>query len=254
VPPRPDAFIVNIGDMLSEITRGAFRSPPLAKPAVATATLNQVVAAKPSSPPASPAVAAPTAAASPGPPSPATSLVEPLVVSLDRQASSVASTAAVEALWGGAPVERTLLRTHFDQLRRFDLPVVLEMFHPTRKDTCFLALLRLDGDVAEVTEGEARPLRVAVAELDRLWTRQAIFLWKDYDAVTRPGTPQKAAAWVREQLAAQGYLGDDPDLGRAVARFQRDHDLAPDGVVGARTLMTLYTTSSYPRPRLRGGA
>jgi len=28
VPPRPDAFIVNIGDMLSEITRGAFRSPP----------------------------------------------------------------------------------------------------------------------------------------------------------------------------------------------------------------------------------
>jgi isopenicillin N synthase-like dioxygenase len=28
VPPRPDAFIINIGDMLSEITHGRLRSPP----------------------------------------------------------------------------------------------------------------------------------------------------------------------------------------------------------------------------------
>jgi murein L,D-transpeptidase YcbB/YkuD len=51
-----------------------------------------------------------------------------------------------------------------------------------------------------------------------------------------------------------GYLRGEPDLAGAVARFQRDAELAADGVIGARTLMTLYSRAQYPRPRLGGGA
>jgi hypothetical protein len=188
-------------------------------------------------------------------PAPADPLLEPLVLSLDRQASYGAAVSVVRSLWGGTPVERTILRTHLDQVRRLDLPVVLEMFHPGRTDTCFLALLRLEGGVATVSVGSEAPIRVGVRELDRLWTRQAVFLWKDYDAIVGPGRSGRAAAWVRERLAAQGYLDRETDLTRAVARFQKDSDLTPDGLIGDRTLMTLYTLlGSYPRPRLSGGA
>ena len=43
------------------------------------------------------------------------------------------------------------------------------------------------------------------------------------------------------------------DLPAAVGRFQSDVELTPDGVVGARTLMALYSRASYSRPRLSGG-
>ena len=36
---------------------------------------------------------------------------------------------------GRAALERTSLRTHLDQVRRLDLPVMLELFHPLRRDT-----------------------------------------------------------------------------------------------------------------------
>ena len=67
----------------------------------------------------------------------------------------------------------------------------------------------------------------------------------------RPPTPVRTAAWARESLARLGYLGRDLDLAGAVSRFQRDSELAPDGVIGSRTIMTLYSLGSYYRPRLR---
>jgi len=189
---------------------------------------------------------------SPLPPAPASAALEPMVLSLGHDASFDGSVRAVQALWGEAPLEKTALRTHLDQLRKLDLPAVLEMFHPARRDTCYLALLRLEGDQAVIAGTAGAPLRVPVSEVDRWWTRQAIFLWRDYDRAQ--SDPTRTAAWAREALGRLGYLGQDPDLSGAVARFQRDAQLAADGVVGNRTVMSLYTRGRYPRPRLTGGA
>ena len=79
--------------------------------------------------------------------------------------------------------------------------------------------------------------------MDRLWTRQAFFPWKQTDA-------GQAEAWVRETLTRQGYVEATSDLGAAVSRFQRDAELVPDGIIGSRTLMALYSLESLPRPRL----
>jgi len=201
---------------------------------------------------AAPAPAASTPAATPSVAPPSLSLA-PVVASLPRSASYDAALGEVRALWGGDAVERTVLRTHMDQVRRLDLPAVLEMFHPGRTDTCYLALLRIEGDHALVSTGSGAPLRVPLAEVDRLWTRQAVFLWKDFDALSGGADPGRTAAWARDNLSRMGYLRGDPDLAGAVARFQRDAELAPDGVIGARTLMTLYSRAEYPRPRLTGG-
>jgi hypothetical protein len=184
-------------------------------------------------------------------PSPSGAL-EPVILSLRHDASLAGAVREVQALWGGDPLQKTTLRTHLDQVRRLDLPAVLEMFHPARRDTCYLALLRLEDDHAVVAGADGAPVRVPVSELDRWWTRQATFLWRDFD--TAQGDPARTASWARDALGRLGYLGNDPDLPAAVARFQRDSELAPDGVLGSRTVMSLYTRGRYPRPRLGGGA
>jgi general secretion pathway protein A len=176
--------------------------------------------------------------------------LEPLLLSLERTASFDGAVGQVQALWGRQRLERTALRTHLGQVRRLDLPVVLEMFHPARRDTCYVALLRLEGDVAVVSGGSG-VVRVPVSDLDRLWTRQALFLWRDFDALSAGGTG-RAQAWTRERLSRLGYA--DTDLARAVSAFQRDQELAADGVVGERTLMTLYSRGTYARPRLLGAS
>jgi general secretion pathway protein A len=196
-----------------------------------------------------------TAASAPPAPAPSTAVergrLEPVLLSLERDASLGAAVGQVESLWGDGGLERTALRTHMDQVRRFDLPVVLEMFHPARRDTCYLALLRIEGDQAIVSAGAGGPLRVPLAEVDRLWTRQALFLWRDFDALARNADTTRTAAWARESLARLGYMGHDLDLPAAVSRFQRDLELSADGVIGARTIMTLYSLGSYRRPRLQ---
>jgi hypothetical protein len=121
------------------------------------------------------------------------------------------------------------------------------MFHPGRRDTCFLALLAISDDVALVAAGEEPPFRVSLTELDRYWTREAVFFWRDFDDVAGREDTTRTAEWARVQLARLGYGGEAPD---SVLRFQRESDLVADGVVGSRTLMTLYSRGEWPRPRL----
>jgi len=109
----------------------------------------------------------------------------------------------------------------------------------------------VDGEEAVVAIGSEPPRRVPLAEVDRLWTRQAVFLWRDFDALSAADDPGKTEAWARERLERLGYLRD-ANLPAAVTRFQKDADLAADGRIGARTMMTLYSRGSYPRPRLGG--
>jgi len=178
-------------------------------------------------------------ATQPGETSPA--LAETLV-SLSRETSFTDALSALETLWGDGSLQVTSLRTHMPQVRRLDLPVILEMFHPARADTCFLALLRLEGEEAVLAAGAAR-LHVPVSQVDRLWTRQAFFPWKQTDT-------GQAEAWVRDALTRQGYVEAASDLDAAVSRFQQDAELVPDGIIGSRTLMALYSLESLPRPRL----
>jgi len=172
-----------------------------------------------------------------------------LLANLPREASLKTAQDIVRARWEGVPLERTPLRTYMDQIRRFDLPVVLEMFLPGKRDTCFVALLRLTGQEAVVSAG-GEPVTVSLDELDRLWTRQAVLLWRDFDGMD--GARKEALApWVRTALEALGYR--EPELKDAVAHFQRDVELTADGVIGERTVMMLYSLGNYRRPRLRTG-
>jgi hypothetical protein len=132
-----------------------------------------------------------------------------------------------------------------EQLRLLDLPAVLEMAHPARRDTCFVALLGLAGTRATLATGGPGRLEVEVAEIERHWTRHALVAWPEVRLAA-------AADWSREALGRLGYPLDEPV--RDVARFQERHDLVPDGTLGPRTLLALYSRSERDRPRLRRGA
>jgi hypothetical protein len=201
--------------------------------------------------PREPAAVGTPAPASPPSPGPGLATLEPRLLGLSRDTSHGAAAARIQALWHGAPLVRTPLRTHLPQVKRLDLPVLLEMFHPARRDTCFLALLGIAGDEATVAAGDEPPFRVSLAELDRYWTRDAVFFWRDFDAVSNGEDTLRTAAWARTQLERLGYGTEVPD---SVLRFQRDSDLIADGVVGSRTLMTLYSRGEWPRPRLNAEA
>ncbi|HSD28830.1 MAG TPA: peptidoglycan-binding domain-containing protein, partial [Vicinamibacteria bacterium] len=126
----------------------------------------------------------------------------------------------------------------------------LELFHPARRDTAYVALLGLDGSEAQVAVGDAPPFPVSPAALDRLWTREAVFTWRDPSGRIGVGEAAGSEAIVRGALARLGYEGPG-SLAELVARFQREHELLPDGVVGSRTLMALLGSGPEPRPRLK---
>jgi general secretion pathway protein A len=178
--------------------------------------------------------------------------LEELVAAIPRDGSRSSALARIQSLWGEPPLERTSLRTHLDQVRRLDMPVVLELFHPLRRDTAFVALVGLDEREAQVVVGDAPPLRVSAAALDRLWTRDAVFLWRDPARLARAAESPQARAFARAALERLGYSGP-AELPEIVSRFQRDQELLPDGVVGGRTLMVLCGAGSDPRPRLKAG-
>ena len=203
-----------------------------------------------------PLAAAPRPSASPSPSAPpVVGSLDPVLLALDHDASLSGALTAVQTAWAipASTLQRTVLRTHIDQVRQLDLPVVLEMFHPARRDTCFLAVVGIEGDVAWVASGGGAPLRVGLRELDRLWTRQAIFLWRDFESLSASG-PDRAATWARRILTRLNYGPPRGDVSAALARFQRDLELVPDGVLGSRSLMALYSLGGYACPRLRKDA
>ena len=140
--------------------------------------------------------------------------------------------------------------THLSQVQRLNLPVVLEMAHPARREPCFVALLRLAGDEALVSADLAE-LAVSLSEIERYWTKRALFPWPTASPLATAASPNERQAVARAALVRLGYDASDP--ARALLRFQNETDLVPDGTIGPRTLLALYALSERNRPALVRG-
>ena len=150
------------------------------------------------------------------------------------------------------PLSVTELTTHLEQLRRLDLPAVLEMAQPTQRRATFLALVTLSGDNAVVVAGSGRELTVPVQEIEKHWTHRALIPWPAGALLKAGADPVQRAQAARSALARLAY--DVSDLDRAVRRFQIETDLVSDGTIGPRTLLAMYALSEHDRPKLNRGA
>jgi general secretion pathway protein A len=219
---------------------------------IAALALPRTLRAPEATPPRSLPSVSPTAPPPAPTPYPDDARLDELIATIPREVSRLAALSHLQGLWGTSLLERTSLRTHLDQVRRLDYPLMVQLFHPLRRDTAFAALVGLEGPEAQVVVGDAPPLRVSAAALDRLWTRDAVFLWQDPGGLARATDSPHARAFARAALERLGYASP-AGLPEIVSRFQRDHELLPDGVIGDRTLMVICGAGSDPRPRLKTG-
>lgn len=135
-------------------------------------------------------------------------------------------------------------------LRRFNRPALLSL-QDSAGSRHQVLLRALDDNQATLVFGPT-VLPVAVSRLHTLWDGTLLLLWRPAtDArLLRPGNRGPAVAWLRRQL---GEAATDPAaapfdaaLERRVRRFQQNHGLAVDGLVGTRTMLMLNNLTPTP--------
>jgi general secretion pathway protein A len=223
--------------------------------------------------PAPVAAAAVTVPAAPTPP-PAMSL-RALLDDATAATDADSAYAAVAARWGRRlerrpdrrpceAVRRVGLdclarRGTWNVVRKFDLPVVLELASPSSPR--FLAVTAADESRATV-QLRSRTELIPIDQIEREWDGSFVVLW----APPHPGMEPIGrtasgpdVVWLRQRLGALDRAAPartasrtyDDALGARVAAFQRAHGLQADGIAGEETLAKLTAALDPAAPSLR---
>ena len=163
-----------------------------------------------------------------------------------------------EAVRAIAPLSVLALRGSPQMLASLDLPAVLEL-EPRAGEHRYVALVGLDEAGGARVGAPGEEVELGRAELERIWTGRAFYLWTNFESlpVLSPGMKGGAVRWLQARLAELGYLqaGDpteefDELTTTAVHSFQNANGLPPTGQVGPETLIALYQALDYTTPRL----
>lgn len=149
------------------------------------------------------------------------------------------------------------LRAHgaLDRLVAQDRPVLLHLRNAARE--AWAVLLGADARRVRIVL-DGRTLDIDRIALSRYWDGEYTALWRGPSDLALPVTDSTPSLpWIRDHLSTR-YLAVDAvaalnaDMQSAVRRFQGDHGLASDGVIGPETLMAL-ASADDGGPRLLGG-
>ena len=148
------------------------------------------------------------------------------------------------------------------QIRQLDRPVTLRL--QTGAQLGYGVLTGVDAQHAQLQLGD-QTVSVPLGTLATLWRGDFVTLWRTppgYRAKLLLGQRNATVAWVATQLArlegrtlpAHAATEFDAALEAQVQAFQLTQGLAPDGVVGATTLMQLNRAIGVTEPTLGTGA
>ncbi len=136
----------------------------------------------------------------------------------------------------------------WDELRRFNHPVVLRLNSPTGgAGSAVLHTLTKDTATLDIA---GQNITMSLTELTMLWSGQYWLLWRPQteEAIIGPGNTGPSVRWLRQRLAlatgSQALPEKTPDafdvsLARLLRTYQQAQGLRPDGVAGGRTLVLL---------------
>jgi general secretion pathway protein A len=142
----------------------------------------------------------------------------------------------------------------WDELRRFDRPVVLRLASRTG-GTGPAVLLALTKDTATF-DIAGQTMTMPLTELTLLWSGQYWLLWRPQteQPIIGPGNTGSSVRWLRRRLAlATGQplpetVSDafDASLAKLLRAYQQAQGLRPDGIAGGRTLVLLNNLEPAP--------
>ncbi len=202
---------------------------------------------------------------------------------VDHHAAAVAATTSLLTAWGvdalrpdersGARLDLQTIATRrglrylptsgtLSRLAMMNLPAILELSLPESGQRRFALLAGMAGPNVILRFGDVGTM-LSAQEVDRVWLGDAHVLWRDFEGFSSrlvPGSSGPEVRRLQQMLSRVGVYPDAPSLtydtatSEAVARFQRSHRLAPDGIVGPLTKIVLYgALADYRHPRLSGG-
>jgi general secretion pathway protein A len=150
-------------------------------------------------------------------------------------------------------------------LTSLDLPAILEFTTPARHEPRFALIVGVTDNHCHLRIG-THNYRVSLSLLTEYWFGKAHLLWKDFEnvgsaltvgsvghQVQRLQTLLSQALGLGENLPANVRPGSYSRRTEAlVARFQKSKRLAPDGIIGPRTMIALYNElPQYHPPNLQ---
>jgi general secretion pathway protein A len=145
-------------------------------------------------------------------------------------------------------------------LVRIDYPAALELTLPGIPGKRFVSLVGVEDEQLVIAPPIAGRKSLSFTEVEKYWSGQALFLWKDSLNLLRSTSPESKGDRIKQ---LQGLLKEagaydkpltgvyTPDTLSAVMQFQSSTGIEQDGIVGGQTLMLLYRSiDRFQVPRL----
>ncbi len=205
------------------------------------------------------------------------------VAAISPEQTAEQAVAAVAGAWGRSlsrtatgvrtsnDLQRVLRRNGFaiadyqgnaDLLLQADAPVILELVLPNVAGKRFLAVIGFDGASVLLEPAISASGWVNLPELQQVWFGRAYLPYLNQAGIgliDRPGqsgTSVEALQQLLQRIDGTFTLLNgiyDASTIETVTRFQRQHQLTPDGRVGSQTLFWLYRAAGQAFPRLTSG-
>jgi general secretion pathway protein A len=152
-------------------------------------------------------------------------------------------------------------RGGWSEIRRLDLPVVLELWDGSASPYYAALTAMADANVTLTVGG--RTVQTTQHALRDQWSGAYVVLWQTppgYYGSIRVGQTHETVGWLRQQLTAlvtRPLASPTPNqfdesLAEAVREFQANEGLLTDGIVGPATWIRLADRLNLPQPSLAG--
>ena len=150
------------------------------------------------------------------------------------------------------------INTNMKHLLQLDQPAILEITLPDFQGARYVALTAVRGKTAFL--GSMDRIEMPLSALEKLWSRKAIILWKDFEKLPKnfwKGYLGKEVVWLQNNLRSKGFFKGNqarsygPQTADAVRKFQRQYGIPGNGGFSEESKAMLYSLlNNYPTPKL----